>query len=138
MKKTIVILTVLVAALVGCKETSLTEEAKTAVNDPAGVYTLVAVDGTNIPGMFSHGGHDIMLDSGVFTINSDKTCVSETVFGSPSSEKINRLVKAAYTQDGSTLDMQWEGAGRTTGTIEGDTFTMNNEGMFFVYKKQVD
>jgi len=31
--------------------------------------------------------------------------------------------------------MQWKGAGITTGTIEGSTFTMNNEGMKFVYKK---
>lgn len=138
MKKTMAILMVLLAALAGCKKTSLTEAAKTAVNDPAGVYTLVAVDGTNIPGTVSHGGHDIMLHSGVFTINSGKTCVSETVFASPSGEKIDRQVKATYTQDGSTLDMQWEGAGRTTGTIEGDTFTMNNEGMIFQYKKQVD
>ena len=31
--------------------------------------------------------------------------------------------------------MQWEGAGTTTGTAQGDNFTMDNEGMIFVYKK---
>jgi hypothetical protein len=31
--------------------------------------------------------------------------------------------------------MQWEGAGTTVGTVEGNDFTMNNEGMVFVYRK---
>jgi hypothetical protein len=31
--------------------------------------------------------------------------------------------------------MKWQGAGMTTGTIAGNTFTMNNEGMELVYKK---
>ena len=31
--------------------------------------------------------------------------------------------------------MKWQGAGMTIGTVEGDTFTMDNEGMVFVYKK---
>jgi len=31
--------------------------------------------------------------------------------------------------------MNWQGAGTTIGTVEGDTFTMNNEGMVFAYRK---
>jgi hypothetical protein len=130
MKKTMLILAVMLAALAGCKETGSTE---TAANDPAGVYTLVSVDGVNIPGIVNHDGTDVMLHSGTFIINADKTCISKTVF---TSEKIHREVKATYTQEGSKLNMQWEGAGRTDGTVEGDTFTMNNEGMIFSYKKQ--
>ena len=42
---------------------------------------------------------------------------------------------ASYTRQGSKLTMKWEGAGMTTGTAEGDTFTMNNEGMVFAYRK---
>ena len=132
MKKTMVILVMLVA-LAGCKET--TSPTETAANDPdpAGVYRLVTVDGVNIPGMVNHDGHEVMLHSGTFIINADKTCISKTVF---TSEKIRREVKATYTQEGSTLHMQWIGAGRTEGSIEGDTFTMNNHGMIFSYKKQ--
>jgi hypothetical protein len=44
-------------------------------------------------------------------------------------------VKATYTRDGQKLTMQWQGAGRTIGSVEGDTFTMNNEGMVFAYRK---
>ena len=104
-------------------------------DDPTGVYTLVTVDGQKLPATVSHGG-ELKVHSGVFTINSDGTCISKIVFSPPSGEKITREVKVTYTQDGSTLNMQWIGAGRTTGTIKGDTFTMNNEGMIFSYKKQ--
>lgn len=129
MEKKIVILVVMLAALAGCKRTSPTE---TAANDPAGVYTLVTVDKVKIPGIVSHHGTDVMLHSGTFIINADKTCISKTVF---TSQKIHREVKGSYTQDGSSLNMQWIGAGRTEGVIKGDTFTMNNEGMIFTYKK---
>ncbi|MHC4857293.1 MAG: TlpA family protein disulfide reductase [Planctomycetota bacterium] len=105
-------------------------------NDYAGIYILVSVDETAIPGMVSHEGHDMMLYSGVFTIHAGGTCISQTVFSVPSGEKIKRQVNATYTQDGSTLNMQWEGAGRTMGVVEGETFTMNNEGMIFSYTKQ--
>ena len=136
MKKTIVILVLMLAALAGCKET--TNPTETAANDPdpAGVYRLVTVDGVNIPGMVNHDGHEVMLHSGTFIFNADKTCISKTVFSPPSGETIPREVKATYTQEGSTLKMQWIGAGRTEGTVKGDTFTMDNHGMIFMYKKK--
>jgi hypothetical protein len=31
--------------------------------------------------------------------------------------------------------MKWKGAGMTTASVEGDTLTMNNEGLLFVYTK---
>ena len=49
--------------------------------------------------------------------------------------EVAREVSATYTNEGSKLTMQWHGAGTTTGTIEGSTFTMDNEGMLFVYRK---
>jgi hypothetical protein len=52
----------------------------------------------------------------------------------PSGREVTRDVKATYVQKGSTLRMQWEGAGVTTGTIEGNQFTMTNEDMVLVYR----
>ena len=31
--------------------------------------------------------------------------------------------------------MTWAGAGTTVGTVEGNTFTMTNEGMVLVYRR---
>jgi len=133
MKKTIQLLIVMLVALTGCETTSLTG---TTANDPTGEYTLIAVDGLILPATVSHDGHDITVHSGTFTINADKTCVSKNVFSPSSGDKISREVKATYTQEGSTLNMRWIGAGRTKGTVKGNTFTMDNEGIILSYKKQ--
>jgi hypothetical protein len=103
--------------------------------DPTGIYTLVEVDGNTVPTTISHGA-ELRILSGTFTITADKTCKSKITFRLPSDEEFRREVDATYTQNGSKLLMKWEGAGRTEGTIKGDTFTMNNEGMLFFYKKK--
>ncbi len=117
--------------LTGCKE-----EAKVAnASDLSGVYTLVTVNGNKVPATVSHDGVALQVRSGTFTINSDGTCGSKMVFVPPTGTEATREVSATYTREGGKLSMQWKGAGRTTGTVEGNTFTMNNEGMVLAYKK---
>jgi hypothetical protein len=130
------VLCLLAAALaVGC--VGCGEKAKVAEQvNPAGVYTLVSVDGKNVPCTVSHQGHEVDVKSGVFTINAEGTCSSDINFSIPSGGENRRAVKATYTLERSTLTMKWEGAGMTIGTVEGDTFTMNNEGMIFSYRRQ--
>ena len=54
---------------------------------------------------------------------------------SPSGAPASREVKAAYTRDGNKLQMKWQGFGQTIGTVEGNNFTMDNEGVRFAYRK---
>jgi hypothetical protein len=123
------LLTVLVWA--GCKQ-----DAKVAADiNPFGTYTLVSVDGNKLPCTVKHEGAALTVKSGTFVINSDGTCSSKVTFSLPSGGDSSREVKASYTRQGSKLTMQWEGAGTTTGTVGGDTFTMDNEGMIFTYHK---
>lgn len=103
--------------------------------DPAGVYFLVSVDGKQLPANVSHDGATLQVRSGTFTINADGTCSTKTIFVPPSGTEVTREVSATYTKAGSTLNMRWKGAGKTVGTLQGDAFTMNNEGMLFVYRK---
>jgi hypothetical protein len=103
--------------------------------DFAGVYALVSVNGNRLPANISHEGAAMQVRSGTFTINADGTCSTKTVFVPPSGTEVAREVSATYSKDGSKLTMQWKGAGKTIGTIEGNTFTMENEGMAFVYGK---
>ncbi len=117
--------------LSGCKQ-----EVKVAPSsDFTGSYTLVTVNGNKVPASVSHDGAGIEIRSGIFTINADGTCSSKMVFVPPSGAEATRDSSATYTREGSKLKMQWKGAGLTTGTLEGSTFTMNNEGMVFAYKK---
>ena len=90
----------------------------------------------SFPAPFRMEAHEIEVQSGTFTFNADGTCESKVIFGPPSGSPVTREVKADYTRDGTELKMKWHGAGRTVGTLEGDKFSMNNEGMIFTYKKQ--
>ena len=88
-----------------------------------------------MPATVSHDDAELEVRSGTFIINADGTCSSKLTFVPPSGTESTREVEATYASEGTTLNMQWKGAGKTIGTIEGNTFTMDNEGMVFVYRK---
>ena len=121
------------AALVfsGCKRPPVSGKQ----SDPTGVYSLATVDGKPVPARVSHDGATLQVISGTFTINDDGTCKSKMVFVPPSGSEVAREVKATYTREDSRLTMKWERAGTTIGTVDGDSFTMNNEGMVLVYRR---
>jgi hypothetical protein len=123
----------LATLLTGCKPSApVSQEVKVA-----GSYALVSVDGKQIPCVVKHEGQDgPMVKSGTFVINADGTCSSKIAFVAPGGGGASREVKATYTREGAKLTMKWEGAGMTTGTVEGNSFTMENEGILFVYRKQ--
>jgi hypothetical protein len=106
-----------------------------ASSSPAGVYTLVSVNGSKLPATISHDGARLEVLSGTFTIGEDSTCSSRMVFIPPNGQEVVREVKATYTQTGGKLRMKWAGAGLTTGTVKDNTFTMDNEGMLLSYQK---
>jgi hypothetical protein len=128
----------MVMVCAGCKqEAKVAADTKTiaapaADTNPVGTSALVTVDGNKVPCTVQHEGHTMTINSGSFSINADGTCSSK-MFLAGRDAAIE--VKATYTREGPKLTMQWQGAGTTTGTVEGDTFTMDNEGMVFVYKK---
>jgi len=103
--------------------------------NPVGTYSLASVDGNAVPCQVTHGGHAMTVQSGSFVIGNDGTCSSKVIFLTPAGREATREVKATYTRAGATLTMKWAGAGLTTGTVAVDSFTMDNEGMIFVYHK---
>jgi len=103
--------------------------------DITGSYALVSINGTNLPFTVTHEPPGVRVTSGTFTIRPDGTCGSASAFVLPSGEAQSREVSATYTRDGSKLTIQWQGAGVTYGTVEGDTFTMENEGQLLLYRK---
>jgi hypothetical protein len=100
-----------------------------------GVYALATVNGNKVPCSISHEGTALQVRSGTFTIKADGTCGTKTVFVPPGGVERTQEVSATYTKADSKLTMKWQGAGTTTGTVEGNTFTMDNEGMVLVYRK---
>ncbi len=102
---------------------------------PAGVYTLVSVDGKNVPCIINHGGTTMNVQSGTFTIttNGSITSVMTISVGDKKNVRVERT--ATYQMKNSELKMKWQNAGTTKGRVAGQTFTMTNEGMAYVYKK---
>ncbi len=121
----------LALAWTGCKN----EAGGNANLDPAGVYALVSVDGKTLPCNLTHEGAALTIKSGVFTITADGNCSSQIIFSVPEQGDMSREVKATYTRQRTELTMRWAGAGVTMGKVNGNTFTMNNEGMVFAYRK---
>jgi hypothetical protein len=121
-----------IAIAAGCKP-----DAKIAPGpDPVGTYQLVSVDGKKVPCNVKHDQAELTIKAGTFIIQADGTCISKMAFSVESRGDASREVKATYTRQGSELTMKWEGAGTTVGTVQGSTFTMNNEGMVLVFSKQ--
>ncbi len=111
-----------------------------ATNDgpePVGSYTLIRVNEQKVPCRIQHAGQFLTVESGMFVFEADAGCRSQIDFVGPSGGKVRRDVRATYRRRGATLTMKWKGAGKTTGTLHGDTFTMNNEGMKFFYRRVV-
>ena len=94
----------------------------------AGVYTLKSVNGEPVPANVTHESTTLQVRSGDFVINTDGKCNTKTVFVPPSGTEVTREVSATYTKEGSILTMQWENAGKTVGTIQGNTFTIGQRG----------
>lgn len=101
----------------------------------AGSYALVSVDAKPVPASISHDGAALEVRSGTFSLGADGRCSTRTVFVPPSGREVAREVSAVYAKDGARLTMWWTGAGTTTGSVDGDTLTMNNEGLRWVYRK---
>jgi hypothetical protein len=121
----------LVLAGTGCKH----EAGGNANLDLTGIYVLVSVDGKTVPCNVTHEGVAITVKSGLFTLQADGHCNSQSIFSVPPGRDVSREVKATYMRQGAELTMQWEGAGMTKGNVNGNTFTMTNEGMVFAYRK---
>ena len=112
------------------------QTADKATSEPAAVYKLVSVDGKEVPCTIKHDGTTMNVQSGTFTIttNGQTTSVMTASVGDRKDIRVERT--ATYTVKNSELTMKWPNAGITKGRITGQTFTMTNEGMAYVYRKQ--
>lgn len=106
-----------------------------AAVDPVGSYTLTFVGGKSLPCEVQHEGSPT-VKAGTFTIRGDGTCSSRITLSVPQGPQDVAIEReATYTLEGQTLTMSWKGFGVTLGTVEGNVFRMDNEGMVYEYRK---
>jgi hypothetical protein len=114
--------------------TNTAAKAEAAHQDIAGIYTLVSVNGKDVPAALNHEGATLEVRSGSFEITADGKCVSKMIFLPPSHKEVTNYTYATYTRKDQQLKMRWKGAGMTLGVVEGKTFTMTNEDMVLTYR----
>jgi hypothetical protein len=117
--------------LVGCAAAPYTPIDASMIGD----YKLVSVDGKAVPCRVRHESNEMEITSGVFVIHAEGTCGSKITIINPRGAEGTIERNATYKHRNGTLTMKWKGAGSTVGTVAGDSFTMNNEGMAFAYRK---
>ena len=106
----------------------------TQASDHQGTYALTTINGEKLPCTPPHQGGVPQVLSGAITLNADGTFTSAMSYNLPTGPA-SRQFSGTYTRDGSRFSLQWKGAGTTTATLEGKTFTMDNEGILFAYQK---
>jgi hypothetical protein len=132
MRKCFFVLFLASLLLVACNQGSKTEESY----DFTGTYNLVSVDGHAVPYAPIHEGQQAPeIVSSSISLKDDGTFSMVMSYTNPSGGTISNDFTGTYTSQGSDFNLKWEGAGQTKVTIEGDTLTLNNEGMLFVYQK---
>jgi len=101
--------------------------------DMTGEYRLLSIDGRAVPCFLSHQGMWMTIRGGAFRISDDGTCGSRMDVVAPNGRDVTVERCATYTRSGAKIAMRWQGFGETTGTLDGDVFSMDNEGNVYAY-----
>ncbi|HIK97839.1 MAG TPA: hypothetical protein EYG10_07030 [Gammaproteobacteria bacterium] len=117
--------------LTGCR----THTPENNNSNSSGVYKLVSINDHELPYSPPHAGGAPEVRAGEITLIEDGSFTSAMNYGLPDGKETGREFKGSYSRNGSDFHLKWEGAGTTTASLEGDTFTMNNEGVLFAYRK---
>lgn len=116
---------------VGCQQ----QPKSSTPPDATGTYTLATVGGQKLPCTPPHQGGAPEVRAGSITLQADGTFTSTMTYAGPGGQAGSRDFSGTYTRQGSSFKLQWKGAGTTTATLDGNIFTMNNEGLLFAYRK---
>ena len=128
-------LVALVALGLASQSLAARERPQAVAPDVSGTYTLVQVNGQQVPATLSHDGASTTVQDGAFTLSADGACRSRTTFV-VSGQEATRDIACTYGREGAKLTtFKWTGAGVTTGTVDGKTLTMDNEGVVLSYKR---
>jgi len=131
MQKFFLLLLVMGLYLSACGPANKTTE----VSDITGAYKLVSINGHELPYAPPHEGGAPQVLSSTLTLNPYGTFSMTMTYGTSSGGSVSRDFHGTYTREDSVLRFQWEGAGQTPATLEGNTITIDNEGIFFTYQK---
>lgn len=131
----IIALGVLALLLLGALTRGHAQSANRSATDPVGLYTLSSVDGKPVPCTINHEGRVMEVLSGTFIISTNNQITSVMTVSVGDRKNIRIETHATFKLKNSELSMKWKNAGTTKGGVVGQTFTMTNEGMVYLYQR---
>ena len=129
----------LVLAVAGCGSDSSTTPTNSSV---AGTWTLQSVNGSPLPFTLSASPAKIELLSDVVVATSNGTWTStqqtRTTIGTGTPTTSTATDGGTYTLSGNNVSILSSSAGSTAqaGTINGNTLTLSQSGLTFIFQKQ--
>jgi hypothetical protein len=125
-----------IAAACGCGKDTKEPTKGPTTSAEVGTYALVSLNGGAVPTSISEGGTQVEVISGILTLSAGGTVRISTTFRiSPGAEPVTNVVNGTYSMQEKTLSFSYNNGGRNTGTLNGDTLQMLNEGVVWLYQR---
>jgi hypothetical protein len=125
-----------IAAACGCGKDTKEPTKGATTSAEVGIYALVSLNGSAVPASISEGGTQIAVISGTLTLGAGGTVRISTTFRiSPGAAPMTNEVSGNYSMQGNTLTFSYTNGGRNTGTLDGNTLKMLNEGVVWLYQR---
>jgi hypothetical protein len=125
----------MVSALVllpcGCRKNASAGKS----SDYIGTYTLDTINGRKLPFNPLPRIATTEFSSGAITLQADGSFVATISHRTSDGKVSKRDASGSYTKAGSSFRLEYKGRGTATATLEGNTFTVNDEDMKLVYRK---
>ena len=102
----------------------------------AGTYVLQSLDAKVLPASITEGGMSVEVTASTMTLTAgDSIQVSTTFRVSSAATPITQVVRGTYRVQGTTLSFSYENGGTNSGTLNGSTLQMTNDGVVWLYRR---
>ena len=135
MRKIVLMLLALMLPLAACGDDS-TGPGETNIT---GTYTLQTVGGSPLPATLDQRGADrLQITAGRTTLNQDRTFSQSLTLRITQSGAVTTTefpLNGTYTQNNNAIIFRYNDGEEAAGSISGNTLTITDEGLVFVFRK---
>ena len=130
------VVALMIAAVCGCGKETTKPNTGPTTGAEGGTYTLLSLNGSALPASISEGSTQVEVTSGTLTLGAGRTVRMSTTFRTgPGAAPVTNEVSGTYSMRGNTLTFSYTNGGGNTGTLNGNTLQMLNEGVVWLFQR---
>jgi hypothetical protein len=127
-----IVFAVTLACMCGCSSDTAGPNAGAEL----GTYSLVLLDMQGLPASIMEGGQEVEVLSSSLILSTGRRLRMTTTFRpSPGATPVSNEVTGSYTLKGNDFTFTYNNGGRNSGTLNGNTIQMLNEGVVWLFQK---